>query len=94
MLLTVKMPIMAQQKRIWLVSMRTQVRSLASLKGLRIHELQCRAQRQLRSRLAVAVYRPAAVAPIRPLAWELPYTIGEALKRGKKKNTVIDILVC
>ena len=28
---------------------------------------------------------PAAVAPIRPLAWEPPYAIGAALKR-KKKN--------
>ena len=26
-------------------------------------------------------YRPAAVAPIRPLAWEPPYTAGVALKR-------------
>ena len=28
--------------------------------------------------------RPAAVAPIRPLAWELPYAMGAALKRQKK----------
>ena len=38
-------PIMAQWKRIWLVSVRTQVRFLASLSGLRIphcHELLCR----------------------------------------------------
>ena len=25
-------------------------------------------------------HRPAAVAPIQPLAWELPYAMGEALK--------------
>ena len=25
-------------------------------------------------------HRPAAVAPIRPLAWELPYAVGLALK--------------
>ena len=45
-------PIMAQQKRIWRASMRTQVRSLASLGGSRIrcgHELCCR------SGVAVAV---------------------------------------
>ena len=28
--------------------------------------------------------RPAAVALIRPLAWELPYAMGSALKRPKK----------
>ena len=64
---------MAQQKQIQLGTMRLQVRSLASLSGLRIqhcHELWC---------------RPAAVAPIRPLAWELPYAAGRALKK-KKKN--------
>ena len=30
--------------------------------------------------------RPAAVAPIQPLAWELPYAAGAALKRQKTKN--------
>ena len=29
---------------------------------------------------------PAATAPIQPLAWELPYTMGEALKRQKRKR--------
>ena len=29
--------------------------------------------------------RPAAAAPIQPLAWELPYAVGAALKK-KKKN--------
>jgi len=35
--------------------------------------------------------RPAAVAPIRPLAWEPPYAMGAALKRqkGKKKKKKI-----
>ena len=28
--------------------------------------------------------RPAAVAPIRPLAWEHPYAVGAALKKKKK----------
>ena len=30
--------------------------------------------------------RPAAAAPIRPLAWEPPYDVGEALKRQKEKK--------
>ena len=29
---------------------------------------------------------PAATAPIQPLAWELPYAVGAALKRQKKKS--------
>ena len=31
-------------------------------------------------------HRPAATAPIRPLAWEPPYATGVALKRQKTKN--------
>ena len=31
-------------------------------------------------------YRPAAAAPIRPLAWELPYAAGVDLKEKKKKE--------
>ena len=31
--------------------------------------------------------RPAAAAPIRPLAWEPPYVAGAALKRQKDKKT-------
>ena len=49
---------MAQQKRIWLASMKTKVQSLGSLSGLRLrhsHELWCRSQVQLRSGFAVAV---------------------------------------
>ena len=30
--------------------------------------------------------RPVAIAPIGPLAWELPYAAGAALKRKKNKN--------
>ena len=51
-------PILAQQKRIWLVSMRTRVRSLALLSGLKIRhcrELRCRLQTRLGSRVAVAL---------------------------------------
>ena len=30
--------------------------------------------------------RPAAAAPIRPLAWEPPYDVGAALKKKKKER--------
>ena len=36
--------------------------------------------------LALLWRRLAAVAPIRPLAWELPYATGTALKKKKKKE--------
>ena len=29
--------------------------------------------------------RPVAIAPIQPLAWELPYAVGAALKKDQKK---------
>ena len=35
-------------------------------------------------------HRPAAAAPIQPLAWELPYAMGKALKSKKKKKQFID----
>ena len=31
-------------------------------------------------------HRPAAVLPVRPQAWELPYATGVALERKKKKK--------
>ena len=31
-------------------------------------------------------YRPAAIAPIPPLAWEPPYATGAPLKRKRKKG--------
>ena len=34
-------------------------------------------------------HRPAAVAPIRPLAWEPPYAAGAALENTKKKKSCI-----
>ena len=66
---------MAQRKWTGLASLRTRARSLVSLNGSRIwrcRELWC---------------RPAAIAPIQPLAWDLPYVAGVALKKkGKKKK--------
>ena len=61
--------------------------SLASLSGLRIqhcHEPWCRSQMLLGSGLLWR--RPAATAPIGPLAQEPPYTAGGALK-SKTKQT-------
>ena len=36
-------------------------------------------------------HRPAAAAPVQPLAWEHPYTTGTALKAKKKKKKKIDM---
>ena len=33
--------------------------------------------------------RPAAAAPVQPLAWELPYAVDVALKRKKKMKILI-----
>ena len=43
---------------------------------------------RLRSHIAVAVTRPAAAAPIRPLAWECPYAVRVVQKKKitKKKK--------
>ena len=68
---------MAQQKRTQLVSMRTQVQSLASLSALRIQR--CRE----------LWYTPVATARMHPLAWEPPYTAGAALKKQKEKQQKI-----
>ena len=69
--------------------MRTWVRSLAFLSGLRIHrylELWCRSQTQLGSGVAWLWCRLAATTLIQPLAQEPPYAMGVALKRPKKKK--------
>ena len=72
--------------------MRTQVRSLASLSGLRIRrgrELRCRSQMRLGSRVAVAVVQASSCSSlIQPLAWEPPYAACVALKSKKKKERV------
>ena len=85
-------PVMVQWKRSQLGTMRLQVQSLASLSGLRIrccHELWFRLQMQLRSAGIWLWRRPAAVALIRPLAWEPPCAVGwdpKKIKKPKKKN--------
>ena len=68
--------------------MRTRVRSLALLSGLRIQCChgcvvghRCSSDPELWLWLWL---RPAASAPIGPLAWEPPYAAGAALKRQKK----------
>ena len=66
--------VVVERKQIRLGTMRLWVRSLASLSGLRIQRC-----RELCCRLA-------AVALIRPLAWELPYFASVAIKRKKKGN--------
>ena len=70
--------------RIWLVSMRLLVQSLALLSGLRIHhshELCCWLQTRCLDPMSLWLwYKPAAAALIRPLAWDLPYVTGSALK--------------
>ena len=48
------------------------------------HKLQGRLQMRLRSCIAVAVVQLVAVARIPPLAWELPYASGVALKRKEE----------
>ena len=80
-------PTVAQQLRTWLVSMRMQVRSLASLSGLRIehcHKPWCRSWMRFGPALLWLWRRQVAAAPIRPLVWELPHAEGTALKRKKK----------
>ena len=69
--------------------MRMWFQSLALLSELKIQcccELWCKSQMWLGSHVAVAMVefrRPAAAALILPLAWELPYALGVALKRKK-----------
>ena len=76
---------------IQLVSLRMQFWSLASVSGLRIrrfHELRCRSHG---SDLVLLWLWPrsAAASLIGPLAWELLYAIGVALKRQKKRKLLL-----
>ena len=41
------------------------------------------------------LHRPAATAPIRPLAWELPYAVGSPIKtKDKKKKKNNELINC
>ena len=62
-----------------IVSMRMQVQSLASHRGLRIQHW-CKLQ-----------HRPAVSALIWPLTWEIPYASGATIKR-KKKGSVCECI--
>ena len=67
--------------------MRTWVRSLVVLSGFRIwysvsYGVGCRCGLDL----MLLWHRPAAVAPIQPLARELPYAAGVALKKKQHKK--------
>ena len=82
-------PVMAQCKTIWLASLRTQVRSLALLSGLRIwccRELGVCCRHDSDLVLLWLWCWLAATAPIQPLAWELLYATCVALKKKKKKD--------
>ena len=48
--------------------------------------MNCGVGHRCSSDLALLWCRWAAVAPIRPLAWEPPYTVGVALKRQERKR--------
>ena len=69
--------------------MRMRVQSLALHSELRIlHAPSCSLGRGYGSDPALLWlwHRPAATAQIGPLAWELPYAAGGALKRKRKKE--------
>ena len=84
----------------WLIILRTRlvyvrmwVRSLASLRGLRIQccrKLWYRSQKCSDLALLWLWHRSVATALTGPLAWKLPYVMGAALKKEKKNlaNTI------
>ena len=79
-------PVVAQRKQIRLGTMRLWVRSLTSLsQGFGV-AVSCGVGRRcgLDPEWLWLWCRPAAVAPIGPLAWKLPYASGVALKRQTK----------
>ena len=78
-------------------SMRTRVSSLASISGLRIlcFAVSCSIgdRRSSDPLLLWLWHRLAAKAQIHPLAWELQYALGVAVKKPKKKKKKVLILV-
>ena len=82
-------PVVAQWFRTQLVSIRTKVLSLASLRGLRIqhcHKLQCRSQMWLGSVVAVAVAQAGSCTSDSSLNLETSIWQGVVLKRKKEKR--------
>ena len=79
-------PVVVQWKRIWLVSIRMQVRSLTLLSGLRIrrcHDLWCRLQTW--SQICYCCGFGVGQQLIQTLAWEFPYA-ADAVLKSKKIN--------
>ena len=69
-----RVPVVAQWSEVWLVSMGTRVRTLASPSGLGIWRccgLWCGSQTWLGSAVSVLWHGPAAAALVLPLAWNL-----------------------
>ena len=83
-------PVVTQGKRIQLGTMRLQIRSLASLSGLRIWCcMSCGVGRRRSSDPSDPSWlwrRLAAPALIGPLAWEPPCAAGAALKHKRQTN--------
>ena len=90
---------MAQWKRIWLVSMRTQVRSLASLSGLRIwhcRELWCGSQMLLGSGVTVAMVQASSYSSNLTPSLGISICCGSGPRNGKttKKEKKKFFLLC
>ena len=86
---------MAQQKRIQLRTVSLQVRSLASLIGLRIRCCRGAGCRCGSDPVLLGLWcRLWATALIRPLAWETPYALGAALKRQKDIKKKLKTAIC
>ena len=83
-------PIVVQQKWIWLGTMKFRVWSLASLSGLRNQCCGVGRRHGSDPTLLWLWCRLVATVPIRPLAWEIPYAVAgvaqEMAKRQKKKK--------
>ena len=95
--INVGVSVVAQQKRIRLISMMMQFPSLASLSGLESGiAMSCGVSHRCSSDLALLWpwCRPTAVAPVRSnnLPRELPYAASVALKGQKKKKKKKEIL--
>ena len=75
---------MPQLKRIYLVTVRLQVRSLALSCGVGSDPVAVSCGAGSDPVLLWLWCRPAATAPIRPLAWEPPHAVSAALKSNNK----------